>query len=358
MPATSRRAPGRPTRPTPGRGRLDVRVLRNLSNRLAYHWQLFTPHGLSRTLRSMAAAHRRRASARLPQPAGGGGGPHPGSGASALRRLSSRHRAAHRAPVPRQADLRRDGGPRVSRGSRPGAGGQRCRTAATLGARCRRRPHYASCQTRSTDASSTRRRTAARFRRRHGLGDAPMVLLLAKLTPRKGADVALRAFEKVGAPGCAVRHRRQRHGIRARRRDVLKRNARAMHVGLLEGRDRLDALAAADVVVYPSQPRSLRPRAARSPALRVAGHRLQRQRRRRDHRHGRRRTHRSRRRRRLAGRRDRVDARVERRLESTGRAWPAAKVRQLFDADVVCERLDALYREVIDCSVAEGRRSA
>ena len=35
-------------------------------------------------------------------------------------------------------------------------------------------------------------------------------------------------------------------------RDVLKRNARAMHVGLLEGRERLDALAAADVVVYPS----------------------------------------------------------------------------------------------------------
>ncbi len=26
-----------------------------------------------------------------------------------------------------------------------------------------------------------------------------------------------------------------------------------MHVGLLEGRDRLDALAAADVVIYPSR---------------------------------------------------------------------------------------------------------
>ena len=34
------------------------------------------------------------------------------------------------------------------------------------------------------------------------------------------------------------------------------------------------------------------------------------------------------------------------------------KVRQFFDADVICERLDAVYREVIDCSVAEGRRSA
>ena len=55
-----------------------------------------------------------------------------------------------------------------------------------------------SCPTRSTCASSIRRRTARAFAQRHGLGDAPVVLLLAKLTPRKGADVALRAFEKVG----------------------------------------------------------------------------------------------------------------------------------------------------------------
>ena len=34
------------------------------------------------------------------------------------------------------------------------------------------------------------------------------------------------------------------------------------------------------------------------------------------------------------------------------------EVRQLFDADIVCERLEALYRDVIDCSVAEDRRSA
>ena len=29
-------------------GELDVRVFRNLSNRLAYHWQFFTPSGLRR----------------------------------------------------------------------------------------------------------------------------------------------------------------------------------------------------------------------------------------------------------------------------------------------------------------------
>ena len=46
-------------------------------------------------------------------------------------------------------------------------------------------------------------------------------------------------------------------------------------------------------------------------------------------------------------------ARTVRRARMAGRM-----VRQLFDADVICERLDAVYREVIDCSVAEGRRSA
>ena len=35
--------------------------------------------------------------------------------------------------------------------------------------------------------------------------------------------------------------------------DSVRRHARVMHVGLLEGRDRLDALAAASVVVYPSR---------------------------------------------------------------------------------------------------------
>ena len=45
-------APRRPPLYT-GPGTLDVRVLRNVSNKLAYHWQFFTPQGLSRTLRSL-----------------------------------------------------------------------------------------------------------------------------------------------------------------------------------------------------------------------------------------------------------------------------------------------------------------
>src|SRR5262249_41842085 len=37
-------------------GSLDVQVFPNLSNRLAYHWQLFTPTGLSARLRESASS--------------------------------------------------------------------------------------------------------------------------------------------------------------------------------------------------------------------------------------------------------------------------------------------------------------
>ena len=183
-----------------------------------------------------------------------------------------------------------------------------------------------------------------------------MVLLLAKLTPRKGADVALRAFEKVG-------HRDARFVIAGSdmgsglTRDVLKGNARAMHVGLLEGRDRLDALAAADVVVYPSSHEvfglvPLEALLCGSPVIvcndsgageligSVGGGEIV-----------------------PVDDVDSLAVAIESMLVSNA-GWrdrarmAGSKVRQLFDADVICERLDAVYREVIDCSVAEGRRSA
>src|SRR6476469_7163265 len=37
-------------------GGVDVRVFRNVSKRLAYHWQFFTPSGLAAHLRSAAAS--------------------------------------------------------------------------------------------------------------------------------------------------------------------------------------------------------------------------------------------------------------------------------------------------------------
>lgn len=94
------------------------------------------------------------------------------------------------------------------------------------------------------------------FRRRFGLPASPLVLFLGKLTPRKRLDVLARAM--------AALPRRDAHlvvagndmgsGSAAR---VLVRSLgldrRTLFTGLLAGRERLEALAAADVLVYPSQ---------------------------------------------------------------------------------------------------------
>ena len=81
---------------------------RNLSNRLAYHLQFFTPIGLRAYLRTAAATVRRRAPARLPQPARR----HCGSGVDACRRavcrFAERHGAADRTADPGEARVRGD----------------------------------------------------------------------------------------------------------------------------------------------------------------------------------------------------------------------------------------------------------
>ncbi len=94
------------------------------------------------------------------------------------------------------------------------------------------------------------------FRARHGLGDAPVVLYLGQLTPRKRLDVLVAACAALGRPdarlviagndmgaGAAARARAQALGI----------GACTLFTGLLAGPDRLAALVDASVVVYPSQ---------------------------------------------------------------------------------------------------------
>jgi glycosyltransferase involved in cell wall biosynthesis len=91
--------------------------------------------------------------------------------------------------------------------------------------------------------------------------DVPLVVFLGKLTPRKRLDVLIRAFARL----------RQSHfrgsdarlviagndmGSEAQARSLVQQLALDSHViftGLLRGRRRLEALADADVVVYPSQ---------------------------------------------------------------------------------------------------------
>ena len=94
------------------------------------------------------------------------------------------------------------------------------------------------------------------FRARLGIGDAPMVLYLGKITPRKGVAHLLDAFAQVG---CEDAHlvvagndmTGEMGGLHARRED-LDLGDRVHFVGLLVGPDRLRVLADADVLVYPS----------------------------------------------------------------------------------------------------------
>lgn len=94
-----------------------------------------------------------------------------------------------------------------------------------------------------------------RFRAAHGLGSAPVVLFLGKLTPRKRVDVLVDAMASgVGDTARLVIAGNDMGAGSALRRQVHARGMadRVLFTGLLEAGARLEALADADVVVYPS----------------------------------------------------------------------------------------------------------
>src|SRR5262249_2846963 len=100
-----------------------------------------------------------------------------------------------------------------------------------------------------------RQQARREFRAHHGLGNAPVVLFLGKLTPRKPVDVLVQAFPRLGRPDArlVIAGNDMGSGRDLRKMsDVLGLRGRALFTGLLTGSDRLAALAAADVVVYPS----------------------------------------------------------------------------------------------------------
>jgi len=94
------------------------------------------------------------------------------------------------------------------------------------------------------------------FRQRMSLGSDRIVLFLGKLTPRKRVDVLIRAFADIRDTGARLVIAGNDMGsgpmLRALARS-LEIERRTIFAGLLQGAERLEALADADVVVYPSE---------------------------------------------------------------------------------------------------------
>jgi glycosyltransferase involved in cell wall biosynthesis len=238
--------------------RVELRVFPNVSNRLAYHLQLFLPSGLSTYLSEFAGsfdvAHL-HACRNVP-------------GAIAAYHL-------HRAGVPYV--LAPNGtAPRIERRQLAKrvfdvVMGQRilrqaARVLAVSGAEQRQ------LHTLGVDPAAVRvvpnpvdldeftpPIARGRFRARFDLPDASsarLVMFLGKLTPRKRVDVLARAFAQLNRRDArlviAGNDMGAGTGIRALV-STLGLDARTTFTGLLHGRERLEAMADADVLVYPSQ---------------------------------------------------------------------------------------------------------
>jgi len=234
---------------------VEVCTFANVSNRLAYHLQVFLPRGLHTFLKGHAAsfdvAHL-HACRNVP-------------GAIAAHHLRRRrvpyllapNGTAARIERRRLAKLAFD----VVAGNRVMAGAARLLAVsqaereqfAALGvpeASVRLIPNPIDLD----EFTGTPRRGA--FRARIDCGDRPLVLFLGKLTPRKRLDVLVRAFAQLGRADArlAIAGNDMGGGSSARALvRALDLDARTVFTGLIEGRDRLDALADADVVVYPSE---------------------------------------------------------------------------------------------------------
>jgi glycosyltransferase involved in cell wall biosynthesis len=232
-----------------------LRVFPNLSNRLAYHLQMFLPVGLSTYLRAharqfdivhihachnvpgvMAARACRRAS--VPYVVS----PH-GTAPRIERRLLAKY----------IFDIT------LGRGFLRNAA---CLLAVTEAER--RQLHALDAATERiavvsnplNESEFTHLPPRGAFRARYGLRDDPVVLYLGKLTPRKRLDVLAKAF-------AMLPHQRARLVIAGNDMGYLRRlnellvslglHQRTVITGLLRGDDRLAALVDADVLVYPAQ---------------------------------------------------------------------------------------------------------
>lgn len=234
---------------------IDVRIFPNLSNAIAYHFQFFTPIGLRRYLRRAAAsfdvAHL-HACYNLPGVIAASeltraGVPYVVSPNGTAPPLERRIRAkrlfaftAGRSMLPHAARIVAVSRSEVKQLRDMGIDGS---TIALI-------PNPVD------DAEFERPVDGSGYRRRIGLGDGPVVLFLGKLTPRKGVEDLVRAFASLDDVRATLIVAGNDMGTGASILALIRQLAldtRVIRPGLLTGSERLDALAAADVVVYPSR---------------------------------------------------------------------------------------------------------
>lgn len=239
----------------PGKPGIDVRMFPNVSNALAYHLQFFTPIGLRAYLTQAAAtfdiAHIHAchnlpgvlAAAELSR----AGVPYvvsPNGTARPLeRRIVAKHVFAMTAGRRMLAEAARVIAVSLAEQAQ----------LLTLGIDQSVIDHIPNP---IDETEFDRAPDTGGFRARAGVGEGPMLLFLGKLTPRKGVEDLVRAFASLNRPEVVLVIAGNDMGAGnaidslVRQRGVEHRVIRA---GLLTGPERLDALAAADVVVYPSR---------------------------------------------------------------------------------------------------------
>src|SRR4051794_1786159 len=234
---------------------VDVRMFRNASNAIAYHFQFFTPMGLRRFLRQAAGsfdiAHL-HACHNLPVVIA----------ARELTRAGVPYVVSPNgtaAPIERRIKTKRLFAMTIGRSLLPGA----ARVTAVS------RAEIVQLRALGIDEASIVRipnpideaefvhpLNPNGYRQQMHVGDAPLVLFLGKLTPRKGVDDLIRAIGLLRNAHVRLIIAGNDMGMQRKLLALIRRLAlgnRVTVTGLLTDRDRLDALAAADVVVYPSR---------------------------------------------------------------------------------------------------------
>jgi glycosyltransferase involved in cell wall biosynthesis len=234
---------------------IELRVFPNLSNRLAYHFQAFVPFGLERYMRHHAGtfdvAHLHACRNLLGVVA-----------AYHLRRRGVPYVLAPNGTAP-LIERRR----LLKRGFDVVAGQRTLDSAArVLAVSEAERQQLNELGVRAGSISLipnpvdlgefTAPIERGRFRRRFALPEGPLVLFLGRLSPRKRLDVLIRAFALLTRPDAHLVIAGNDMGSEKNARSLARAlgvERQTVFTGLLTGAARIEALADADVLVYPSE---------------------------------------------------------------------------------------------------------